>query len=130
MRRLELTMIYIVGFPRNKEQCDYFEHLIGPISLLVVLDCPESIMIERLTRSDRSRFDDNLDNIKRRIETFHKTTCQVIDSFKSLGRAAYVVDSNQGVDSVRLQVETLLMKQANVVRWLTPIGTTSTDGTD
>lgn len=23
-------MIYIVGFPRNKEQCDYFEHLIGP----------------------------------------------------------------------------------------------------
>lgn len=48
-------------------------------------------MIERLTRSDRSRFDDNPDNIKRRIETFQKTTSEVIDSFRSRSKSYYRV---------------------------------------
>lgn len=64
-------------------------------------------MIERLARFDRSRFDDNLDNIRRRIETFQKTTSKVIDTFQSRDKV-HIVNSNQPVDSVRLQAEAAL----------------------
>lgn len=96
------------GFPRGKEQCDYFQHLVGPITRLIVLSCPESVMIERLTLTDRNRSDDDLDNIKRRIEVFQNTTSEVIEVFKSRDQAHFI-NSDQPVDDVKRQVEHVLV---------------------
>ncbi|KAH6838529.1 adenylate kinase-domain-containing protein [Chaetomium sp. MPI-CAGE-AT-0009] len=95
------------GFPRDKERYDYFVQSVGPITLLIVLDCPESTMIERLTLSDRNRFDDNMDSIRRRIETFQETTSEVIDDFRGRNKL-YMVNSDQKPEVVGLQLEAIL----------------------
>ncbi|KAK3295310.1 adenylate kinase-domain-containing protein [Chaetomium fimeti] len=95
------------GFPRDKERYDYFVESIGPITLLIVLDCPESTMIDRLTLSDRNRFDDNTDSIRKRIETFQKTTCEVIDDFRGRNKL-HTVNSDQEPGAVALQVDAIL----------------------
>ncbi|KAK3360964.1 adenylate kinase-domain-containing protein [Lasiosphaeria ovina] len=97
----------IDGFPRDKDRCEYFEQLMGPILFLIVLECPDDVMMERLTGSDRGRADDNPENIKRRIEMFKKTTHGVVDIFRDRGRVRFV-NSNQDVDSVRLEIEAIL----------------------
>ncbi|KAK3307290.1 adenylate kinase-domain-containing protein [Chaetomium strumarium] len=104
----EGTRAFILdGFPRNMEQCNYFEQIVGPVTLLLVLDCPESTMVERLTRSDRNRFDDTEDNIRRRIETFQNTTSEVIESFRRRNKL-HNVNSDREPGLVRNQVEAIL----------------------
>jgi len=66
-----------VGFPRKLDQAAYFEEVVASIDLVVVFECPESIIIERL--AGRGREDDNEDTIKRRIETFNTTTAEVLE---------------------------------------------------
>ncbi|KAH6635902.1 adenylate kinase-domain-containing protein [Chaetomium tenue] len=95
------------GFPRSKVQCDYFEQLIGPIALLIVLDCPEATMMARLAVADRNRFDDNTTGIRKRIETFQKTTSEVIDEFRGRGKL-YSVNSDQEPGVVVLELEAIL----------------------
>lgn len=50
---------------------------------LVFLDCPEEVMLERLTkRSETSgRSDDNIESIKKRFHTYENETRPVINYF-------------------------------------------------
>ena len=79
------------------EQARHFEQLIGPISCVVVLQCPEAVLLERLR--PRGRFDDGAGNIRRRLDTWGSTTARVIDHF---GRAdkVRVVDAQGPVPDV------------------------------
>lgn len=74
---------------------------------MLILECPESVIIERLARSNRNRFDNNLDIIRKRIEIFHQTTAEVIDAFRMSNRA-YVINSNQFELDVTLEIEVVL----------------------
>jgi adenylate kinase family enzyme len=64
-------------------------------------------MIKRLTHSDRNRFDDNEDNIRRRIATFQNTTSEVIDVFRSRNKL-HTINSDREPGLVRHQVEVIL----------------------
>ncbi|KAI3325392.1 adenylate kinase [Xylariaceae sp. AK1471] len=77
--RSGIDLFILDGFPRNLEQAQYFEEIIAPIELVIVLECPDDILIDRLL--PRRRFDDNLENIRKRLRTFHETTSQVIAFF-------------------------------------------------
>jgi len=46
---------------------------------VVVFECPESVLVERL--AGRGREDDNVEIIKRRIETFNTTTVEVLERY-------------------------------------------------
>lgn len=58
-------------------------------------------------RSDRNRFDDNEENIRRRIETFQKTTAEVIDGFRSQSKL-HGINSDRKPGRVALQLEAIL----------------------
>lgn len=88
-------------------QCEYFEQLIGPIALLIALECPESTMIARLAVADRNRPDDNTASIRKRIEVFQKMTSEVIDVFRGRNKL-YNVNSDQEPEVVVLELEGIL----------------------
>ncbi|KAM5342099.1 hypothetical protein ACJ41O_015130 [Fusarium nematophilum] len=95
-------VLVLDGFPRNLDQLQYFEDAIGPIKFLIVLECSESILIDRLL--PRGRFDDALDTIQGRLRTFNNITSLVIDSFKQKGKLK-VVDGEKTVAEVSEPLE-------------------------
>ena len=83
------------------EQARHFEQLIGPISCVVVLQCPEAVLLERLR--PRGRFDDNAGNIRRRLDTWRDTTSRVIDHFGREDKVQ-VVDAEGSIPDVYEQL--------------------------
>ena len=84
-------------------QCEYLESRIAPIRRVIVFDCSESVIVQRL--GDRGRWDDiDVDNIKRRLLTFHEVTSKVIGIFEAAEKTAHV-DAEQSVEDVGLQLE-------------------------
>ena len=104
---LKANFTFPSGFPRSKVPCDYFEQLVCPIALLIVLDCPESTMMARLAVADRNRPDDNTTSIKKRIEVFQETTSEVIDDFRCRDKLR-TVNSDQESEVVVLELEAIL----------------------
>ena len=99
------------GFPRKLDQSEYFEETVAPIALVIVLECPQTVLVERLTH--RSRKDDDADNILRRIQTFQETTSQVLQKFETKGKIVRV-NSNEEAEKVFATIQKVL-KEAGVL---------------
>ncbi|KAI1360603.1 adenylate kinase-domain-containing protein [Xylaria arbuscula] len=107
-----INLFVLDGFPRNLEQAQFFEEIVAPIEFLIVLECPDAVLIDRLL--PRERFDDNLENINKRIRTFRTTTSQVIDFFRMRGKVK-TVDADNTIDVVHQQlVEILKSRQGGL----------------
>lgn len=63
----------IDGYPREVEQGIDFENKIAPCTLILYYDCKDETMTQRLIGRGLSsgRVDDNLETIKKRLDTFH-----------------------------------------------------------
>lgn len=70
-----------------------------------MLECPDTILIDRLL--PRERFDDNLENIHKRLRTFHETTSKVIDLFRCRGKVK-TINANDDVEAINHQLAELL----------------------
>lgn len=75
----------IDGYPREVEQGELFCDQIGKPHVIIYLECPDEILIERLLKrgQDSGRADDNEETIKARLKTFHGISKPVIDRWKS-----------------------------------------------
>src|SRR4051812_35167822 len=74
---------HALGFPRTLDRAEYFEQTIELPLAVLVLDCPEEVMKERLAARAEilGRVDDNESIIKRRLDTFANETKEVIDHY-------------------------------------------------
>jgi len=76
----------IDGFPRNQDNVDGWNKVMGPIAYLkfvLFLDCDEKTMIERITKrsesaGDQKRFDDNLATLIKRIKTNNEQSMPIV----------------------------------------------------
>lgn len=96
------------------DQAQYFQQMISPISSVIVLECSEDVLIERLL--PRGRFDDNAGNIHRRLNTFKETTSIVIDHFDREDKV-HVINAEGSVQAVYdqlIQVVGAFAKRRNV----------------
>ncbi|TGJ86532.1 hypothetical protein E0Z10_g2271 [Xylaria hypoxylon] len=93
------------GFPRNLEQAQYFEETITPIEFVIVLECPDTVLVDRLL--PRGRFDDNLENIRKRLRTFHETTSQVIAFYRDREKVK-TIRADDSIKAVNDQLINLL----------------------
>ncbi|KAI5924425.1 adenylate kinase-domain-containing protein [Camillea tinctor] len=100
-----IKLFLLDGFPRNLDQAEYFEQVVGPIEHVVVLECPEDVLIERLL--PRGRFDDKLHNIHDRLRTFNESTLKVIDAFDGKGKVKRV-NANDSIEAVNKSVKDVL----------------------
>ncbi|XP_025834578.1 UMP-CMP kinase isoform X2 [Agrilus planipennis] len=89
MTNSEKDMFLIDGFPRNKDNLDgWNRRCANKVQLLFVLhfDCPLEICVERcLNRgaAGSARIDDNIESLKKRVNTFINETKPVIDYYKT-----------------------------------------------
>lgn len=99
--RQGMDLFILDGFPRNLEQAQLFEETVAPIEFIIVLECPDAILTDRLL--SRERFDDNLENIQKRLRTFHETTSEVINLFRGRGKVR-TINADDNVESVHRQL--------------------------
>ena len=94
----------IDGFPRNMDNLEGWKKAMDGLveeQFCLFLDCPESVMEERLLvrGATSGRSDDNLDSIRKRFKTFIESTMPIVESFKVQGKLR-VVPTDQSVQSV------------------------------
>ncbi|KAF2001249.1 P-loop containing nucleoside triphosphate hydrolase protein [Amniculicola lignicola CBS 123094] len=99
--------ILLDGFPRKMDQANYFEETIGTIAIVLVFECPEEILVDRLLQ--RKRNDDDVETIRRRVRTFNTTTAEVLAKYEALGKVVRI-DVVASVEDVFLRVQTALHK--------------------
>ncbi|KAJ3394771.1 hypothetical protein HDU84_006914 [Entophlyctis sp. JEL0112] len=73
----------IDGFPRTMEQALEFEKTVGHCKFVLYFDAPEEVLTERLVKRGETsgRADDNLNSIRKRLNTFISTSMPVIKYF-------------------------------------------------
>ena len=77
------------GFPRKLDQAELFEAELSAPSAIVLLECPDEVLKQRLAQRT-GRFDDNEETIAKRIATFQSSTKEVIDHYKAQGKVIEV----------------------------------------
>jgi len=82
------TAFLIDGFPRAVPQAEKFEQRVRPCDLVLYFECPEAVMVERLTERGKSsgRQDDNPETVKERLQTFQQQSLPVVDFYQKKGR--------------------------------------------
>lgn len=84
-----ITKILLDGFPRNDENLEKWNDIIGSsikLKFVLFLNCAEKTMIERvLKRGETSgRNDDNIETVKKRIKVYNEQTLPVIKYYEKL----------------------------------------------
>lgn len=66
-------IVLLDGFPRSRENTVRFTELFGPADGVLIFDCPDHVMMERIVKRGKTsgRSDDNENTAKKRITTFH-----------------------------------------------------------
>lgn len=87
-RRQSQRWLRSAGFPRRLDQAEHFEEHVGSISLVLVLDCPQETLVQRLLQ--RRRGDDDIETINRRIATYQITTAAVLEKYDSMAKVVTI----------------------------------------
>ena len=81
----------IDGFPRNKENRDAWVKVAGyDCDFVLMYDCTEDVMLERLLGRNEGRTDDNVESIKKRFVTFRESSMPVVEFYEKLGKVRKV----------------------------------------
>ncbi len=85
----------IDGFPRNKENLDIWQRILGEeinVPFILFLEANEDAMIERILERAKTsgRDDDNMESLKKRFGVFNNETIPVVEYFDKLGKVRRV----------------------------------------
>lgn len=86
----------IDGFPRTLDQARAFEEKVGQVKSVLYFDCPSEVLEERLLERGKTsgRADDNIDTIKKRLETYENMSKPAIEYYKKKGKLSEVCYKN------------------------------------
>jgi len=101
----------IDGYPREVKQGQQFESEILECASVIFFDVSEDTMTKRLLGrgATSGRVDDNIDTIKKRLETFRKQTQPVVDYYKQKGKLVHI-KAEGSVDDIFKEVEKAMDK--------------------
>merc|ERR1711913_143165 len=89
----------IDGYPREVAQGQEFEKEIASCTKILYFEVKDETMTERLLKRGQSsgRVDDNVETIKKRLDTFHKHSKPVIEAYKE---KACIIPAERAVDDI------------------------------
>merc|ERR1711878_113421 len=89
----------IDGYPREVAQGQEFEKEIAPCTKILYFEVKDETMTERLLNRGKTsgRVDDNVETIKKRLDTFHKHSKPVIEAYKE---KACIIPAERAVDDI------------------------------
>jgi adenylate kinase len=82
----------------------------GQVDLVLCLDVPEDVLIQRLLDRARTegRADDNLETIQTRLDVYRRDTAPVLDHYRSSGVRIEEVDGDARIEEVTRRVYTAM----------------------
>jgi adenylate kinase len=101
----------IDGYPREVKQGVQFESEIMEAALVIYFEVSGETMTQRLLGRAKTsgRVDDNIETIKKRLDTFYKQTEPVVDHYKKQGKLVQV-KAEGSVDAIFAAVQPALDK--------------------
>jgi len=101
----------IDGYPREVKQGQQFESEILECTTVIFFDVSEETMTKRLLGrgATSGRVDDNVETIKKRLETFRKQTQPVVDYYKQKGKLVHI-KAEGSVDDIFKEAEKAMDK--------------------
>lgn len=102
----------IDGFPRNKDNLDGWNREMNEVStvkMVLFFNCSEEVCVQRcLSRGQTSgRVDDNIDSLKKRIQTYSTSTMPIIDHYRNLN-LVQEINGEKSTDEVFEEVKQAL----------------------
>merc|ERR1712044_94869 len=97
----------IDGYPREVAQGQEFEKEIAPCTKILYFDVKDETMTERLLKRGQSsgRVDDNVETIKKRLDTFHQHSEPVMDHYAA---KCAKIPAERSVDEIFADVQKAL----------------------
>ena len=104
----EVALFLIDGFPRNADNLDGWERIVGDsvhVQFMLFMECSEEVMTQRLLSrgATSGRIDDNAESIKKRFRTYQTETMPVILQFEQMDKLRRI-DSGEPVPKVYSKV--------------------------
>ena len=110
MKNSGKTKFLIDGFPRNQDNLDGWERQMADkvdFQFVLFFNCSEDVCVNRcLSRgqSGSGRSDDNMESLKKRIQTYNNHSLPIIKHFEGLGKVKQI-DASPSADEVFAKVE-------------------------
>ena len=76
----------IDGFPREVDQCTYFESNVCEAQNVLFFDCPQDVCTSRILQRGQGRADDNEETIAKRFDTFQAKNMPVVHYYEQFGK--------------------------------------------
>uniref|UniRef100_A0A1B0A671 UMP-CMP kinase n=1 Tax=Glossina pallidipes TaxID=7398 RepID=A0A1B0A671_GLOPL len=110
MKKSANNRFLVDGFPRNQDNLDGWNRQMSDkvdFQFVLFFDCPEDVCVDRcLTRgqSGSGRSDDNIESLKKRIETYNNDSMPIIKYFEEMGKVEKI-DAKYNADDIFTKVE-------------------------
>lgn len=88
----------IDGFPREVDQCTYFETNVCEANTVLFFDCPQDVCTQRILGRGEGRADDNAETVAKRFETFQEKNMPVVDFYEQFGKVRRIDASSDPLE--------------------------------
>ncbi|XP_001359167.2 UMP-CMP kinase [Drosophila pseudoobscura] len=114
MKNSGKSLFLIDGFPRNQDNLDGWNRQMSDkvdVQFVLFFDCDEEVCVKRCLirgQGGSGRSDDNLESLKKRIQTYNNDSMPIIKYFDDAGQVKRI-DASPDADQVFREVERTFM---------------------
>ncbi|XP_017849783.1 UMP-CMP kinase [Drosophila busckii] len=114
MKNSGKSLFLIDGFPRNQDNLDGWNRQMSDkteMQFVLFFDCAEDVCVTRCLgrgQGGSGRSDDNMDSLKKRIQTYNNDSLPIIKHFDQAGQVKKI-DASPDADEVFQQVERVFL---------------------
>ncbi|GLC41202.1 hypothetical protein PLESTB_001527300 [Pleodorina starrii] len=99
--------VLIDGFPRNTENRTVWQSQVGyDCEMVLLFDCPDEVMLQRLRGRDQGRPDDNEETIRKRVQNFKSQMAPVLDHYRAIGKVT-TIRTDRPIDDIYSELSSL-----------------------
>ncbi|KAG2501236.1 hypothetical protein HYH03_001043 [Edaphochlamys debaryana] len=107
MAGTQAETVLIDGFPRNTENRTVWASQVGyDCEMVLLFDCPDEIMMQRLAGRNQGREDDNEETIRKRVQNFKSQMAPVLDHYRSIDKVT-TLRTDRPIEAVHAELSAL-----------------------
>ena len=115
-RIAETFRFLLDGFPRTVAQAHALEKVLAvaerDLTAVLFVDAPDEIVVERIAGRADGRDDDNVETVRHRLESFHRSTDPVIKHYAEQG-LLHRIDASRSIPDVYDDARRVLLRLAS-----------------
>jgi adenylate kinase len=120
---LDEKPVLLDGFPRSVAQADALAGALEArgreLDAAVLIDVPDDVVVERISRRHQGRDDDSPQTVKERLRVYHRETEPLVEYYRER-RLLHRVDGERDADAVNAEVRAALTGASSAPRGGSP----------